>query len=100
VNALLILFLFIIFEVSMAVMLHVVVFCFRILYILVNIKFPEENTTSIFTLLNLFYGSSLFWDVAQRRLVVNRRFGTTYRSQLKESCSPLDSMTLALAYLR
>jgi hypothetical protein len=29
--------------------------------------------------------SSLFWDVAQRRYFIYRRFGTTYRSHLSET---------------
>jgi hypothetical protein len=41
--------------------------------------------------------SSLFWDIAQHRLVVTyRRFGATYRSHPQGSSSPffLDSLTL------
>jgi hypothetical protein len=37
----------------------------------------------------LFLGSSLFWDVVRRRLVVRyRRFGTTYGFQLQELSAP------------
>jgi hypothetical protein len=42
-------------------------------------------------------GSSLFWDVTQRRLVISyRRFGTTYRFHLQRSSKPrflLDYLT-------
>jgi hypothetical protein len=32
--------------------------------------------------LRLWLGSALFWDITRRRVVVYRRFGTTYRSHL------------------
>jgi len=40
-----------------------------------------------------FMNSSLFWCVTQRRLAVNRRFGTTYKSHLQWSSSPRSHIT-------
>jgi len=47
------------------------------------------NIVVKFRVAEIMSAISLFWDVSQRRLVVNfRRLGTTYRSHLQVSSSP------------
>jgi hypothetical protein len=73
------------FNLATAILLHIFTSSPFVILSLDAVKFEQTINDA-----NFMLRSALFWGITQRRVVIfYRRFGTTYRSHLKGSRSPL-----------